>query len=140
MFADDLKAKGWTELSKDWEFTKGDWKIDFDTGHWMIVSTRSNPRVFDVSAPQDYESRWTVSLIEHLCRMEDERVRLRTALAEIRDSPTSNEPARSMAGEALEQCYHSWLINVKIPENEIGRAYCSICGKTATEQQAGAGR
>ena len=139
MFADDLKAKGWTEISKNWQYAKGDWKIEFDTGHWMIVSTRDNPRVFNVSAPQGIESKWTVTLIEHLCRMEDERARLRAALAEICDRSTPNDPACSLAGEALAQCYHSWLINIKIPENEIGRAYCSICGQRTTERQAGTG-
>jgi hypothetical protein len=43
MFADDLKAKGWTEITQQWEYAKGDWKIDFDTGHWMIVSTARSP-------------------------------------------------------------------------------------------------
>jgi hypothetical protein len=107
MFADDLKAKGWTEITELWEYAKGDWKIDFDTGHWMIVSTQNNPRVFDVSAPRDYESAWTVNLIEHLCRMDDERHRLREAVKRIRDNPTADPEARFAAAEALGQCYHS---------------------------------
>ena len=48
MFGDELKAKGWTEITHEWEYAKGDWKIDFDTGHWMIVSTAHIPRSFSM--------------------------------------------------------------------------------------------
>lgn len=53
MFADDLKQNGWTEIHKLGEYTKGDWSICFDTSAWMIVETKSNPRVFDVHVPGD---------------------------------------------------------------------------------------
>jgi hypothetical protein len=127
VFTDDLKQKGWTEIAKLWEYAKGDWRIQFDTSSWMIVATKSNPRVFDVHVPGDYESRWTVNLIEHLCSMEDERHRLREALEKIRDSNASDQAARSIAEEALEQCYHSWLVNLDVPEGQPGRVYCQIC-------------
>ncbi len=127
MFFDDLKSKGWTEVSPQWEFVKGDWEISFDTGHWMIVATANNPRVFDVHAPRDYESVWTVNLIEHLCRMDDERRRLRHALEGIRDHHLSGQVARDWATAALQPCYHTWLINLDIPEGERGRIACPIC-------------
>ena len=123
-FDDYLEQKGWTE------YTKGDWKIHFDTSSWMIVETKGNPRVFDVHVPGDYESGWTVNLIEHLCKMEDERHRLREALEKIRDNNSSDREARLVAKEALEQCYHSWLINLDIPKGQPGRLYCSICKQT----------
>src|SRR5437868_980995 len=100
MFADDLKARGWTELCPLWEYAKGDWKIDFDTGHWMIVANKNNPRVWTVPLPADYESVWTVNLIEHLCQMEDERYRLRGALEKVRGC-TSPDEARLLATQAL---------------------------------------
>jgi hypothetical protein len=132
MFRKTLKAKGWTEIAKLWEYAKGDWKIDFDTSDWMIVSNKNNPRVFDVHLPGDYESAWTVNLIEHLCRMEDERCRLRKALEGIRDDSASEQHARSAAKEALARCYHAWLVDVNIPEGQTGRVYCQICGQTGT--------
>jgi len=104
MFGDDLKAKGWTEIAPLWEYAKADWKIDFDTGHWMLVSTKDNPRVFSVHFPRDYESPWTVNLIEHLCKMEDERQRLRKALRDIQDNPHTSEEARATARAALQDC------------------------------------
>jgi hypothetical protein len=132
MFRDDLRARGWTEIAELWEYAKGDWKIDFDTGHWMIVSNKNNPRVFDVHLPGNYESVWTVNLIEHLCEMEDERHRLRKALETIRDQPISDQAARLTAQAALEQCYHSWLVDMSVPVGQIGRVYCLICGQTGT--------
>jgi hypothetical protein len=132
MFFDDLKAKGWTEIVKRWEYAKGDWNIAYDSGHWMIVSTKDNPRVFDVSTPGgDYESVWTVNLIEHLCQMDDERHRLRKVLERIRDNPMSGPEVCSAASAALRQCYHAWLVNVEVPEGQMGRLYCPICGQTA---------
>jgi hypothetical protein len=138
MFGDDLKRKGWTEITALWEYVKGDWKIDFDTGHWMIVSTRNNPRVFDVSAPREFESAWTVNLIEHLCRIDDERHRLREILEKIRDNPASDVEARSAAADGLEKCYHAWLVNLAVSEGQMGRVYCSVCGRTGpSEVRAG---
>jgi hypothetical protein len=128
VFAEALRAKGWTETTL-WEYAKGDWQVGFDTSSWMIVSTKSNPRVFDVNVPGHLESGWTVNLIEHLCRMEDERHRLREVLKTIRDNPGSGEEARSTALGALQQCYHGWLVNVDVPEGEMGRVYCAVCGQ-----------
>lgn len=99
----------------------------------MIVETKSNPRVFDVHVPGDYESGWTVNLIEHLCKMEDERQRLRQALERIRDSESSSQATRSMAKEALKKCYHTWLINPNIPEGQGDRVYCPICRQTKVD-------
>ena len=126
--AEKLQAKGWTAHTPRGPFTKGDWELDFDTSHWMTVSSRANPRVFDVPAPDDYHAGWTANLIEHLCRMEDERVRLREALALIRESPTE-EVARAAAVAALARCYHRWLLNVEVAEGQFGRVFCPICGR-----------
>jgi hypothetical protein len=134
MFIDKLlKGKGWTEIAPMGEYAKGSWRILFDTSSWMIVSTTSNPRVFDVHVPGDYESSWTVNLIEHLCNMEDERHRLRTAMKGICDNPKSGQEAHSTLAEALARCYHSWLVDIDVPEGRMGRLYCPICGRTATQ-------
>jgi hypothetical protein len=133
MRADDLdvvsrlKAKGWSETGLS-EYAKGNWRVGFDTSSWMIVSTEHNERVFDVHVPGNYESAWTVNLIEHLCQMEDERGRLRKALERIRDNPTSDADACATAIEALRQCYHTWLVNVDVAEGQRGRVHCPICG------------
>jgi hypothetical protein len=134
MFADDLKQKGWTEIANMWEYAKGDWEIHFDTSSWMMLETKNNPRVFDVHVPGDYESGWTVNLIEHLCKMEDERHRLREALKSIRDSDVFDQAVRSIAKEALEQCYHTWLVNMDVPEGQPGRIYCPICGRVEKQR------
>jgi hypothetical protein len=131
MFADDLKVRGWAECRQTANYTKGGLGILFDTSSWIIVSTEGNPRVFDGPVPGEYESRWTVNLIEHLCRMEDERARLRKALEAIRDTPGTGDLARSAAAEALGRCYHSWLVNLDVPEGQVGRVYCPICGQVA---------
>jgi hypothetical protein len=131
MFDEALEAKGWTA-----NYTKGGWSIVFDTSSWMIVSTESNPRVFDIHVPGEYESRWTVNLIEHLCRMEDERGRLRKALEAIRDMPGAGDAARSSAAEALRRCYHNWLVNVSVPDGQLGRLFCPICGQLAAGPEA----
>jgi hypothetical protein len=124
MLADELKAKGWTEKGMGW-YVKGDWAVEMDTSSWMIVSTKSNPRIFDVHVPSAYESGWTANLIDHLCAMEEERHRLRAVLEAIRDNPSE---ARETAINALRQCYHRWLVNLQVPEDQIGRQYCVICG------------
>jgi hypothetical protein len=124
MLADELKAKGWTEIGFGC-YTKGDWTVDLDTSSWMIVSTSSNPRVFDVHVPGNYEAGWTANLIEHLCSMEEERHRLREVLEAIRDNPRE---ASQTAANALKQCYHRWLVNQAIAECQVGREYCVICG------------
>jgi hypothetical protein len=85
MFFHALKTHGWTELAAEWEYAKGDWHIEFDTGHWMIVSTKRNSRVFDVPVPGELDAAWTVKLIEHLCRMDDELRQLREAVERIQE-------------------------------------------------------
>ena len=130
MFPEYLSQKGWTELARLWTYEKGDWKIQFDTSSWMIVETKNNPYVFDVHVPGEYESGWTVNLIEHLCKLEDERHRLREALEKIRDGSAHDLEARAAAKEALEQCYHAWLVNPHIPKGQPGSVYCPICKQT----------
>ena len=61
--------------------------------------------------------------------MEDERHRLREALKSIRDNDVFDQAVRSIAKEALEQCYHTWLVNIDVPEGQPGRIYCPICGR-----------
>lgn len=81
-----LKEKGWTEVTADWEYRKENWVILRDTSSWWIVGTSSNPRIFDIHEPTEYESAWTANLIEHLCKMEDERFYLRKCLEDIKSS------------------------------------------------------
>lgn len=100
MFYDKLEANGWIKIDGG-PYMKGDWVVEEDTSSWLWVSTKDDQRVFDVHMPADYESGWTVNLIEHLCRMEDERLRLRSVLESIRDNP---KEARQIALTALEQC------------------------------------
>jgi len=132
MFAEELKSKGWADNCPPADYSKGDWSVSFDASSWVIVSTEGNPRVFDVHVPAGYESRWTVNLIEHLCRMEDERRRLRKALETIRDMPGAAHAA-SAAAAALGRCYHRWLINVDIPRGKVGRCHCPVCGQLAAD-------
>lgn len=128
MFQDELLTQGWTENGPGC-YAKGDWFIEPDTSSWMFVSTKQNPRVFDVHVPGDYEARWTVHLIEHLCEMEDVRQRLRATLKAIRDNP---HQGRQEATDALRQCYHKWLVNLNVPEKKLGRTYCAICSALGT--------
>ena len=93
----------------------------------------SNPRVFDVHVPGEYESVWTVNLIEHLCRIEDERSRLREAIGHIRDNPNAGQEVRSIAEGSLAQCYHSWLVNSRISEGRMGRYFCPVCGQKGSD-------
>jgi hypothetical protein len=51
----------------------------------MIVSTKHNPHVFSVPAPQDIDAAWTVKLIEQLCRTDDELCQLREAVERIQE-------------------------------------------------------
>ncbi|HZZ81043.1 MAG TPA: hypothetical protein VFE62_21255 [Gemmataceae bacterium] len=134
--AEALQAEGWTAHTPLGPFTKGAWELGFDTSHWMILSTKDNPRVFDVPLPDQYHVGWTVNLVEHLCRVEDERVRLRMALGAIRDMSGVAEAGRAAATGALAECYHSWLINVGIPEGHLGRVFCPICGRRAAEPES----
>ncbi len=123
-----LKKAGWTQI-ESWEYAKGNWRVLFDTSSWMIVSTGSNPRTSDVHVPGGSEAGWTVNLIEHLCKIEDERYRLREAIAGIRDDPASGTEVQSSAAAALEQCYHTWLVDTDVPMDQPGRLYCPVCGQ-----------
>jgi hypothetical protein len=129
-------VRGWTVHTPRGPFTKADWELDFDTGDWLIVSSRANPRVFDVPAPDEYHAGWAANLVEHLCRMEGERARLRNALGTIRDLPAAGDAAHALAAGALAGCYHTWRINVEIPEGQLGRVFCPICGRRAAEPEA----
>lgn len=133
MFTDVLKSRGWRQVDPRSPYVKNEWSVQLDTSSWLIVSTRDNPRVFDVHVPGDYESVWTVNLIEHQCQMEDERRRLREALEQIRDDPSSGLEARARARETLAHCYHSWLVNLKVSEGRAGPYHCPACGQTTAE-------
>ena len=106
---------------------KGDWEIANDTSSWMEISIKIHPRVFDIHVPSAYESGWTANLIEHLCNMEEERHRLRAVLEQIRDHPADD--AVQTAANALRQCYHRWLVNIKVPDDQLGRVFCVVCGE-----------
>jgi hypothetical protein len=70
-FLENLKETGWREISEDWEYRKNNWFIFRDTSSWWMAGTINNPRVFDVPEPNGNE-RWTINLIEHLCKCDDE--------------------------------------------------------------------
>lgn len=80
----ELTKSGWTEVNADIEYRKNNWVLFRDTSSWWMLGTISNPRVFDIHEPTVYEYKWTVNLIEHLCKMEDERIRLRKSLQKIK--------------------------------------------------------
>jgi len=92
-----LEGSGWTQESLG-HFGKGRWRIQFDTSSWMVLL---NPRTMDVAVPDQYHVGWTVNLIEHLLRGEEEVQRLRAALAAIRDDPAAGGSAKSAASAAL---------------------------------------
>jgi len=117
-----LKENGWTEVKENWEYRKENWVLLRDTSSWWMVGTDSNPYVFDVPEPMEHEAKWTANLIEHLCRMEDERTRLRKSLEHIQKS--TKEPQTSeLIKKTLEECYHRWLVS----DNKL---YCPICNST----------
>jgi hypothetical protein len=128
-FEQVLKLHGWTIAPPPGGLAKGDWRIFADTSSWMILQTASNPRTFDVAVPDAYRIGWTVNLIEHLARIEDERARLRAALAAIRDDPGAGPSARAAANAALAECYHAWLV---ANSGEV----CSICGAQGKKSAA----
>jgi len=120
-----LKSAGWAEIVPDWEYRKGTWGAWRDTSSWWMIGTDDNPRVYDVPERQVSDSQWTVGLIEHLCRMEDERSRLRAALARISEMD-GMLGCREYTAEVLNQCYHTWLVR------EPNSHYCPICSQTKT--------
>jgi hypothetical protein len=121
-----LKENGWTEVKEDWEYRKGNWVILRDTSSWWMIGTDKNPRVFDIHEPKEYESKWTANLIEHLCKMEDERTRLRKCLEYIQSS-TKETQTSELTKTTLGECYHTWLvINNKL--------YCPVCNSTKEKE------
>ncbi len=121
-----LKENGWTEVKEDWEYRKENWIALRDTSSWWIVGTDSNPYVFDVPEPMEDESKWTVNLIEHLCKMENERTRLRKGLEYIQNS-TKEIQTGELTKKTLGNCYHTWLIiNNKL--------HCPVCNSTKEKE------
>lgn len=120
-FLEQLVEKGWKEVKHDWEYRKGKWVVFRDTSSWFEVGTEDNPRVFDVHSPKEFEIGWTINLIEHLCKMEDERIRLRQALTRIANGDKS---PRDVANAYLAKCYHTWLVE----EDGEYKYACPICG------------
>jgi hypothetical protein len=75
-FAELLTNAGWSE-HEPFTYRKGNWIIVFDTSSWLEVGTDKNPRVFDVPVPEDGKAEWTLSLINHLCKTDDELQKLK---------------------------------------------------------------
>jgi hypothetical protein len=71
-FIEVLKENGWSENGNKWCYIKGTWNLVFDTSSWIEVGTKNNPRVFDVAVPEQRLEKWTLNLIEHLCKTDDE--------------------------------------------------------------------
>ncbi len=99
-----------------------------DTSSWWMAGTTDNPRIYDLRETDRDEARWTVGLVEHLCTMEDERIRLRAALTLI-DAQTDLKVCRSIAANALQSCYHQWLIEDAV------NCRCPICGQISTRAE-----
>jgi hypothetical protein len=121
-----LIENGWVEIKANWEYRKENWHLLRDTSDWWIVATTSNARVFDVVEPKQNEIAWTFNLIEHLCKMEDERTRLRKNLEDIQSS-TQEATTRALAGMALSQCYHTWLITGD-------KLHCPVCNSVKEKE------
>lgn len=75
-FVDRLKESGWSEF-KPCSYRKGGWIVIFDTSSWLEVGTDRNPRIFDMPVPENGREQWTLSLIEHLCKTDDEMQKLK---------------------------------------------------------------
>jgi hypothetical protein len=109
------------------------WIALFDTSSWIEVGTEHNPRVFDVPVPlSEREAAWTANLIEHLCKMEDERYRLRSALETI-TAAESTANAHAIATTSLAECYHTWLVNMEVGRASPARLGCPVCRQTRAE-------
>ena len=78
-FLDILKNSGWSE-QRPFTYRKGNWVVVFDTSSWLEVGTEKNPRIFDVPTPESGKEQWTLNLIEHLCKTDDELQKLRACL------------------------------------------------------------
>jgi len=70
-FIGALKGDGWLEVQDAICYEKGNWVLTFDTSSWIEVGTKNNPRIFDVPVPEGNRERWTLNLIEHLCKTDD---------------------------------------------------------------------
>ena len=70
-FIDKLKENGWSETNTPYSFSKGTWKLDFDTSSWIEIGTMNTQRVFDVAVPEERLFQWTINLIDHLCSTDD---------------------------------------------------------------------
>jgi hypothetical protein len=73
---DLLKNSGWAE-DKPFSFRKANWIVVFDTSSWLEVGTNRHPRIFDVPVPEKGKEQWTLNLIEHLCKTNDELHKLK---------------------------------------------------------------
>ena len=71
-FTTTLLQSGWTEGSRPWTYRKGAWWLVFDTSNWIEVGTDASPRIVDVPVPEPHLQRWCLSLIEHLCAIDDQ--------------------------------------------------------------------
>lgn len=66
-----LKSVGWSEDEPN-TFKKDNWILCFDTSSWIEVGTERTPRIFDVPVPERGKAEWTMNLITHLCKTDDE--------------------------------------------------------------------
>ena len=132
-----LRERGWTVALGGFELWKGTWRLVYDTSSWLLLETEHNPRTSDVAVPDAYRAGWTMNLIEHLARMEDERYRLRAALAAIRDDPAGGPSALSAAA-ALAECYHTWLVERPVDAADPAERWlnCPICGSWKRQPSA----
>lgn len=76
-FQEKLIQAGWNELIELIHYRKGKWEIFFDTSSWIEIGTDNTPRIFDVAFPEPKLEAWTINLIEHLCKTDDELVELK---------------------------------------------------------------
>jgi hypothetical protein len=70
-FENYLQENGW-RIAAPATYSKGSWRAVFDTSAWIEVGTERNPRIFDVPVPERDMERWTLGLIEHLCRTDEQ--------------------------------------------------------------------
>ena len=75
-FEELLKKSGWSECAP-FVYRKANWRVVFDTSSWLEVGTDQNPRIFDVPVPEAGREQWTLNLINHLCKTDDELQRLK---------------------------------------------------------------
>lgn len=127
-----LRRGGWKEEESDWVLTKGHWKVLVDTSSWVQLQC-GDVYAIDIHVPGEYETSWTLNLIEHLCRLEDERQRLRRALVSIAvtDGPASRE--RTIATKVLKSCYHRWVWILPTPTLGGHKWICLVCKRTSKE-------